>query len=167
MERMEPLSQALDEYKSKGRKKPASQNPLRRDLPTKWRNISPKLKELDIAKFRHMRICCPHCVGTPAGCKWCNDTGLCCPKCRGLGWLAKRYQGEVADILRCPICHLDMSDGAEFDAANTMRAILRYVDEWFAGTIPDEVLTHQKRVEQEACEAAATRTHGGKLWKHG
>lgn len=65
--------------------------------------------------------------------------------------------------MRCTTCYL----GDEFNSANTMRAILRYVEEWFAGTIPDEVLTHQKEVEREAKEASANRTHGGRLWKHG
>lgn len=60
-----------------------------------------------------------------------------------------------------------MSAGNEYDEVRVERAIDQYIEGWFAGTIPDEVLTHQRQVEREAKEASANRQHGGKLWKHG
>lgn len=67
----------------------------------------------------------------------------------------------------CTTCQLEMSAGNEYDEVRVERAIDQYIDGWFAGTIPDEVLTHQIEADKAAKEASATRIHGGKLWKHG
>lgn len=140
---------------------------MHRDLSVFWRNAHPKLKELDLITFTHMRVCCPQCGGNPTSCKWCNETGLCCPRCRGAGWLARQHQGEASDLVRCNTCYLDMSDDAQYDPANTMRAIDRYLEDWFDGVLPDEVLAHREEVDAERKEREATRQQGGKLWKHG
>lgn len=140
---------------------------MHRDLDVFWRNAHPKLKELDLRTFTHMRVCCPQCGGNPEGCKWCNGTGLCCPRCRGAGWLADRHKGGASDLVRCNTCYLDMSDGAQYDSVSAMRAIDRYLEDWFDGVLADEVTAHQEAMAEIAKEASVNRQHGGKLWKHG
>lgn len=102
-------------------------------------------------------------------CEWCNDTGLCCPECRGQGKLARRRKGLGSELVLCPTCHVDMSDGAQFDPAATMRAIERYIEDWFAGVAPDEVLTRRKEDERIRAEVEARRAAQPSrgIWRHG
>lgn len=60
-----------------------------------------------------------------------------------------------------------MAGGAEYNERAVTVAIMQYIEGWFAGTIPDEVLTRQLMEDKAAKEATANRTHGGGLWKHG
>jgi len=60
-----------------------------------------------------------------------------------------------------------MSEGAQYDPVNAMRAIDRYLEDWFDGVLPDEVLAHREQVDTERKEYEATRQQGGRLWKHG
>lgn len=122
-----------------------------------WRELNPKLRTLDLMTFTHMRICCPDCGGAGRGCDWCGESGLCCPDCRGSGWLARRRQGNSSVLVRCMTCHIDMSDGAQYDAENAMRAIQQYAVDWFAGVRMDEVLARRAANEKIAAERAASR----------
>jgi hypothetical protein len=140
---------------------------MHRDLSVFWRNAHPGLKELDLVTFTHMRVCCPQCGGAAKSCRWCNETGLCCPRCNGAGWLAHQRQGEASEMVRCTTCYIDMSEGAQYDPANAMRAIDRYLEDWFDGVLPDEVLEHREEVEREAAARKAYQEATPRLWKHG
>lgn len=67
---------------------------------------------------------------------------------------------------RCKLCQIELSDGWSFDGSRVMRAIDEYIDDWFAGRVPDEVLTHQLDTEKLRREAEA-KPRGRRVWKHG
>lgn len=130
----------------------------------RWRNIDPRLAEMGIAAFTHMKICCPQCAGQCDGCDWCSETGLCCPRCNGAGWLARHKKGFASETVRCDVCY---RDGESFDAVVVMFAIRQYIEDWFAGTIEDPVLTRRMEEEAERKERERTWTTTGRTWKHG
>ena len=137
-----------------------------RDLELHWRKVHPGLATLDPVKFRHMRVCCPYCEGQGAGCEWCTDTGLCCPVCRGLGWLGKWRPARASTMTRCTTCHIELSDGWEFDARAAMRAIEQYIDDWFEGRVIDEVQAREE--ENDAIRKAVEERRGPiRTWKYG
>lgn len=70
-------------------------------------------------------------------------------------------------MVRCPTCQIEMSDGWQFDGTRAMQAIEQYILDWFAGNVPDEVLTHQKEVERLAMQARARAPEPRGRWKHG
>ncbi len=133
-----------------------------RDLQTNWRNCHPALKDLDLAIFRHMKICCGNCGGNLGSCRWCNGTGLCCPSCQGAGWLNQVWSIEEITVTRCTTCY----QGEQYDAAMAMRAIFQYIDDWFANRIEDPVLTRRIGADKERKEREATYTTR-RTWKHG
>jgi hypothetical protein len=116
-----------------------------------------------------MRVCCPYCDGACTSCEWCNETGLCCPVCRGAGFQAKWRKGLGSIMMRCPTCHVEMADGWQFDGRNAMRAIGRYLEDWFVGIAIDEKLTRQKEDERARKEMEAYRAQQPRrgVWKHG
>jgi hypothetical protein len=113
-----------------------------------------------------MKICCPQCGGKGEECEWCGGSGLCCPNCNGAGWLAKRRKGNSSLLVRCGVCQLEMSDGAQFDAERAMQAIRRYIDDWFTGNVEDPVITRRMDDERALKEREKASRPGG-LWKHG
>lgn len=70
-------------------------------------------------------------------------------------------------MLRCPTCYLEMSDGAQYDAARVMEAVAQYIDDWFAGAVADEVLTLAKEIERIREETVALQKQRSVTWKHG
>ncbi len=125
------------------------------------------MKDLPLSTFRHMKICCPYCSGLPTGCEECSETGLCCPTCNGQGRVAKRRQGRVSEVLLCPTCQLDMSDGAQYNEWAASAAIEQYIEDWFAGVIEDPVLTRHKLDDDTRREREEARPKERGLWRHG
>jgi hypothetical protein len=60
-----------------------------------------------------------------------------------------------------------MSGGWAYDGERVMGAILRYVDDWFAGVLPDEVETKRREIEEIRKQREADRVHNRPTWKHG
>lgn len=81
--------------------------------------------------------------------------------------LSRGWNGTRVVTVPCHTCQLAMSAGNEYDELRVERAIDQYIEGWFAGTIPDEVLTHQINAEREAKERKTQQQQGGRLWKHG
>lgn len=67
---------------------------------------------------------------------------------------------------RCTTCHIEMSDGWQFDARSAMRAIERYIDDWFGGYVIDEVVAAEEENDRIRKEIEATRAPRGP-WKYG
>lgn len=66
-------------------------------------------------------------------------------------------------LVRCKACH----PNGEFDAGCVMRAIVAYIEDWFAGNIPDEVETKRREIEEIRKQTEAQRLHNRPTWKHG
>lgn len=103
----------------------------------------------------------------PQGCRDCNQTGLCCPTCRGARFLAHRVPGEASWRSVCPLCQIEVGGGYEFNSEKVMDAIMRYIDDWFEGRVEDEVATKQAEIERIRQETEANRQATNRTWKHG
>jgi hypothetical protein len=60
-----------------------------------------------------------------------------------------------------------MSDGWQFNSEAVNRAIMAYIEDWFAGNIPDEVETKRREIEEIRKQTEANRQHSRPTWKHG
>lgn len=125
------------------------------------------MKQLELAIFRHMAICCPYCDGMCDGCDWCNETGICCPKCRGAGFLSRHKNMKGSILERCSLCQIGMSGGYEYDPSRAMDAVDRYIVDWFDGKVFDEVESKRRENEKIREETEAMRQQYKPVWKHG
>lgn len=60
-----------------------------------------------------------------------------------------------------------MSDGWQFDGTRVLTAINDYIEGWFAGVIPDEVLTRRIAAEKASQEMAEHQRQARPIWRHG
>lgn len=104
----------------------------------------------------------------PAGCTDCNESGLCCPSCRGGKFLAHQKPSQASWRSRCELCQIDVGGGEwVYDGEKVSAAILQYIDDWFAGRVPDEVETKRREIERIRQETEAGRKATNRTWKHG
>lgn len=60
-----------------------------------------------------------------------------------------------------------MSNGWQFNSSNVNQAVVAYINDWFAGNIPDEVETKRREIEAIRKECEANRQATRPTWKHG
>lgn len=66
------------------------------------------------------------------------------------------------------MCQIDLGGGEwAYDGDKVFAAIMGYIDDWFAGRVPDEVETKRREIERIRQETEANRQATQRTWKHG